>query len=336
MSDFLQAARYTARDKPEPHQVAAWNYAWGLLSADEKAQFLEMFRAAPAAKEPLSWAVIANMAKQAGAKYPDLVAAQWAQESGWGKYTSGKNNYFGIKGKPGTDKKTHEYVNGARTEIIATFKDYATPQDCVNDLVRLWYKDYKDYKGVNNAADRNAAARMLQAEGYATDPKYAERLIALMDKHAPAPAPQPPPAKVRPDSPFSTRLTPHITLGEFALGQEARRFQHQYQVDTAAELAAFLERCRAVFGGKPVVITSGYRPAKINAAVGGDPNSEHLYKKPRWGAVDFHIPGADMVAVQEWVLKNWPESVGKGWPRRGFIHLGIGWREERGFRVWDY
>jgi hypothetical protein len=153
---------------------------------------------------------------------------------------------------------------------------------------------------------------------------------------ASAPAPQPPPAKVRPDSPFSTRLTPHITLGEFALGQEARRFQHQYQVDTAAELAAFLERCRAVFGGRPVIITSGYRPPKINAAAGGDGNSEHLYKKPRWGAVDFHIPGADMVAVQKWVLENWPESVGKGWPKRGFIHLGIGWREERGFRVWDY
>jgi hypothetical protein len=150
---------------------------------------------------------------------------------------------------------------------------------------------------------------------------------------APAPAPKP---TVTPKSPFSTKLTPHITLGEFALGQEARRFQHQYQVDTALRLAQFLEEVRIQFGGKPVYITSGYRPPEINRVQGGDPNSEHLYKMPEWGAVDFHIPGADMAAVQRWVLEKWPESVGKGWPKRGFIHLGIGWRKARGFRVWDY
>ena len=34
-------------------------------------------------------------AAKAGAKYPECVAAQWALESGYGKHTSGKNNYFG-------------------------------------------------------------------------------------------------------------------------------------------------------------------------------------------------------------------------------------------------
>jgi GH24 family phage-related lysozyme (muramidase) len=66
------------------------------------------------------------------------------------------------------------------------------------------------------------------------------------------------PAKLSPDSAFASRITPHVQLGEFALWQEARRFDHQYQVDTAAELAAFLERARVKFGGKPVVISSGY------------------------------------------------------------------------------
>jgi hypothetical protein len=88
------------------------------------------------------------------------------------------------------------------------------------------------------------------------------------------------PAKLTPNSPFSARLTPHVTLGEFALGQEARRFDRQYQVDTAAELAAFLERARAAFGNKPVVITSGYRPPAVNRSVGGASGSEHLFNAP--------------------------------------------------------
>jgi hypothetical protein len=152
---------------------------------------------------------------------------------------------------------------------------------------------------------------------------------------APAVEQQQTPGRVTPSSPFSTLLTPHIRLGEFALNQEARRFHHQYQIDTAIRLATFLERVRARFGG-PVIITSGYRPTAINRSIGGDPVSEHLYREPDWGAVDFHLPNANMAAVQDWVLANWPESVGKGWPKRGFIHLGIGWRKARGFRVWDY
>jgi len=159
-----------------------------------------------------------------------------------------------------------------------------------------------------------------------------ERLSA---QQRPAVELQQTPGRVTPASPFSTLLTPHIKLGEFALNQEARRFHHQYQVDTAIRLAMFLERVRARFGG-PVIITSGYRPTAINRSVGGDPMSEHLYREPDWGAVDFWLPNADMVAVQNWVLTNWPESVGKGWPKRGFIHLGIGWRRVLPFRVWDY
>lgn len=147
-----------------------------------------------------------------------------------------------------------------------------------------------------------------------------------------APQVQQEPAKLRPSSPFSARITPHIRLGEFALDQEARRFEHQYQVDTAAELASFLERVRAQFGGRPVVISSGYRPAAVNASVGGASSSEHLYK-PGCGAVDFYINGADINAVQRWCDQQWPYSLGYGAPK-GFVHLGI--RQGRPRVRWDY
>jgi GH24 family phage-related lysozyme (muramidase) len=141
------------------------------------------------------------------------------------------------------------------------------------------------------------------------------------------------PAKLAPSSPFSARLTPHITLGEFALGQEARRFTAQHQLDTAAELAAFIERCRAAFSGKPVVITSGYRPPAVNRSVGGASQSEHLYDAPDTGAVDFYIKGASIQAVQDWCDREWPYSLGYGAPK-GFVHLGI--RPGRPRVRWDY
>jgi hypothetical protein len=148
-----------------------------------------------------------------------------------------------------------------------------------------------------------------------------------------APQLQQEPAKLRPTSPFNARITPHIRLGEFALDQEARRFQHQYQLDTAAELAAFLERARTAFGGKPIIITSGYRPPAVNRSVGGASGSEHLYNAPGVGAVDWYIEGIDIYKLQEWCIKNWPFSTGKGAPK-GFIHSGI--RKDRPRVVWDY
>ena len=141
------------------------------------------------------------------------------------------------------------------------------------------------------------------------------------------------PAKLTPNSPFSARLTPHITLGEFALGQQVRRFDHQYQVDTAAELAAFLERARTAFGNKPVIVTSGYRPAAINRSVGGASGSEHLFNAPGVGAVDWYIEGVDIYKLQDWCVREWPFSTGLGAPK-GFIHTGI--RAGRPKLTWPY
>jgi GH24 family phage-related lysozyme (muramidase) len=145
-------------------------------------------------------------------------------------------------------------------------------------------------------------------------------------------AAEPETAKLRPGSPFTARITPHIRLGEFALDQEARRFTAQHQIDTAAELAAFLERVRVQFGGRPIVITSGYRPEAINRQAGGASSSEHLYK-PGCGAVDFYIDGADIYAVQNWCDKAWPHSLGYG-AYKGFVHVGI--RQGRPKVRWDY
>lgn len=135
---------------------------------------------------PSGWAEVSSMAKTAGAKFPELVAAQWALESGWGEHVSGRNNYFGLKGA-GTKTKTKEFINGKWIEITDNFIDFPTPQGCIKYLVDKWYKDFKNYKGVNNATNREAAAKMLVSEGYATDPDYAAKLIRLMNENSPTP-----------------------------------------------------------------------------------------------------------------------------------------------------
>jgi len=132
-----------------------------------------------------NWHSIAEMAREAGSRWPELVAAQWACESGWGQHTTGKNNYFGIKGK-GTKRTTQEWDGAKFITIVDEFKDYATPYECVEDLVKKWYLDYKDYSGVNDCVTREDAAKELVKQGYATDPLYANKLIDLMSRNSPS------------------------------------------------------------------------------------------------------------------------------------------------------
>ena len=129
------------------------------------------------------WNKFTQWGKEKGAKYPQLVSAQWALESGWGSALSGKNNFFGIKatsGESSTNHRTREVINGKSVYVNANFKNFDTPQDAVDHLVTQWYKNYKSYRGVNNAGSPNEAAAMLKSEGYATDPSYPRKLIELM------------------------------------------------------------------------------------------------------------------------------------------------------------
>lgn len=128
--------------------------------------------------------MIADLALKAGSKYPELVAAQWACESGWGQHQSGRNNFFGIKG-PGTKRETKEWDGAKFITIVDEFKDYSSVEECVNDLVEKWYKDYKGYSGVNDAPNREEAAKELVKQGYATDPAYSSKLIDIMSRNAP-------------------------------------------------------------------------------------------------------------------------------------------------------
>jgi flagellum-specific peptidoglycan hydrolase FlgJ len=177
---FVDAAQFY---KAEEQQINAWNYLQENVSSEILEKFAEIYRTKPKGYFDNTWDSVEQLAKEAGAKYPQVVAAQWALESGFGKYKSGKNNFFGIKGK-GTVKTTWEDYGYGPVIIKDEFKDFETPFDCINELVSKWYKDYKGYQGVNRAKDPNECAYLLKQEGYATDPIYPQKLIKLMNQYA--------------------------------------------------------------------------------------------------------------------------------------------------------
>ena len=320
----------------ERHQIDAWEWLQSQLTPEVLESFSVKYRNKPAKESTITWDVVVKTAKEAGAKFPECVAAQWALESGWGQHTSGKNNYFGLKGS-GSTVETKEFINGQWITIKAGFIDFPDLRTCVSYLVDRWYKDFDGHKGVNRATSRNECARLLVKEGYATDPDYSTKLIQIMDRQLQNIGEKkdvdPHASNFTPWSPFTYKITPNITYGELTLNQEARRFTKQYQCDTAKELCLFLEKVRKQFGNKPLIITSASRPEPINTQVGGAKNSEHTYSAPSKGAVDFYVDGVDINTVQSWCDKNWPYSLGYGAPK-GFVHLGI--REGKPRVRWNY
>lgn len=133
---------------------------------------------------PNTWDGVSAHAQRMGAKFPDLVAAQWALESGFGKHFSGKNNAFGLKGA-GSNRETKEFYDGEWVTITAGFIDFPSLAACIEYLVSRWYKDYGRFHGVNRARNRHEAARMLKEQAYATDPDYPAKLSRLMKQYAP-------------------------------------------------------------------------------------------------------------------------------------------------------
>ena len=87
------------------------------------------------------------------------------------------------------------------------------------------------------------------------------------------------------------KLSDNFTIAEFTASDTAARRGIDNTlpgglIPTAQATAQMLERIRAALGGLPIIITSGYRCAALNAAIGSSNTSDH----PRAMAVDFKCP----------------------------------------------
>lgn len=136
------------------------------------------------------WPHAKKAAAQLGVS-PKALVAQAALETSWGRRLAGKDgkatshNLFGIKAGGGwrgeqVEASTYEYVDGSRIRTQARFRSYRSPADSFADYARLLQSPrYAAARG--SGGDIRQFASALQRAGYATDPAYAAKIVAIAD-----------------------------------------------------------------------------------------------------------------------------------------------------------
>ncbi len=118
---------------------------------------------------------------------PSVAIAQAILESNWGNSSLSRqeHNYFGIKGQSENRKYATLEYDEEWVEIHASFRSYPSLEASIKDYAELiangtaWNSAL--YKGVQEAATYQEAARALYAAGYATDPTYPEKIIEIIE-----------------------------------------------------------------------------------------------------------------------------------------------------------
>jgi hypothetical protein len=118
------------------------------------------------------YADVQALGNASGFKFPQVMAAMWALESGWGKYTSGKNNVFNIKARPGQGTMK----NGSY------WRDYASPLESAKDFMNLM-TDPRYAPGLAKAKTPRQAIEAIAAGGYAGgEAAYPSKIIRVMQQ----------------------------------------------------------------------------------------------------------------------------------------------------------
>lgn len=113
-----------------------------------------------------------------------LTMAQAALETGWGKASVG-NNVFGIKADAGwtgptVSAQTGECYDGKNVTVTARFRAYASVDASVEDHAKFLSENSR-YRNIIGCTDYKKACENIQADGYATDPQYAAKLISIIE-----------------------------------------------------------------------------------------------------------------------------------------------------------
>jgi flagellar protein FlgJ len=123
---------------------------------------------------------------------PEAIVAQAALETGWGAHVMpnkrGDNsfNLFGIKAGAGwqgeqVSRQTLEFENGVPRPQQAKFRAYTDVAATFDDYTEFLI-DNPRYSGVSgHGADVAGFANALQSSGYATDPRYADKLTNVLN-----------------------------------------------------------------------------------------------------------------------------------------------------------
>lgn len=124
-----------------------------------------------------------------------------------------------------------------------------------------------------------------------------------------------------------TALSPHFSLDEFLQSETAARMGKRLvpPVDVEANLRRLcetvLEPIRVKLG-RPMVVSSGWRPTWLNIIIGGSKTSAHMEGR----AADIKVVGMSPLTFSRWIQVN---ASTEGWPIDQVIqegqwtHIGI-------------
>ncbi len=133
----------------------------------------------------------AEQAAQALGLSAQVLVAQSALETGWGKHTmsfpNGKSTYnlFGVKSGPGwsgstMSKPTLEYRDGVMKSEHARFRAYDSTSHAMSDYVQFIQSSTRYSDALKHQGNPTHYLRGLQQAGYATDPDYADKILNIM------------------------------------------------------------------------------------------------------------------------------------------------------------
>jgi flagellar protein FlgJ len=131
---------------------------------------------------------------------PEVLVAQAALETGWGQHMihdgTGQPsfNLFGIKAGADWDGarvnvSTLEFTGGVPERRREPFRTYSSIAASFDDYVDF-LKSRSRYAQALEAGSPEGYLRGLQAAGYATDPSYADKILAILDRGLPGAADQ--------------------------------------------------------------------------------------------------------------------------------------------------
>lgn len=124
-----------------------------------------------------------------------FMLGQAALETGWGKSEiraadgSSSHNLFGIKAGDGwkgrtVDVTTTEYAGGVPLKKVQSFRAYDDYREAFDDYAHLLSTNPRYADVLKNTGSARDFARELQDAGYATDPRYADKLAGVIDGKA--------------------------------------------------------------------------------------------------------------------------------------------------------
>lgn len=115
--------------------------------------------------------------------------AQAALESAWGTSALSRIafNLFGVKADKGwkgttIGMPTREFIGGKWTFVTAQWRVYKDWDECVLDHA-AFFKQNPRYNLALKCTDGVSFAHAVAAAGYATDPKYADKLVSIIHKY---------------------------------------------------------------------------------------------------------------------------------------------------------